>query len=443
MDLASIWLAVALLAGLVVGFVAARHFGKNDMGLDTLKRDREALQQQLDRERAARGDAEKSLMESRTRLEESQKNAAEKLQVLESARETLVVQFKAMAGEIMDANAKRFAEQSQSNLGTILDPLKERIVEFQKKVDDIYVSDTKDRTALKEQVQQLLVLNRTLSDDAQQLTSALRGSSKAQGNWGELILKRLLEDAGLQEGREFELQDSHTNEQGKRQQPDCVIRLPEQRALVVDSKVSLVAFERLTAAETPEDRSVALREHLQSLRAHIKGLDERRYERLYDTTIDFVVMFVPIEPAFMMAVTSDDRLFADAWDKNVLLVSPSTLMFVLRSVAYLWRQEAQSKNARDIAERGQALYDKLVGFVSDLEAVGGKLDSAQASYATALRKLHTGPGNVIRQAEMLRELGIKSNKTLPKSLVDAALEAGVEAAGDDATDGTVALPPAL
>jgi len=416
MDTAPLVLPAVLLIGVAAGFALARWAGAGAMR--AAREERTDLLKRLDSANLAREESDKSLVASRARLEA----ADDKLRMLDAAGESLSQQFRAVAAEIMDANAKRFAEQSQTNLGTLLNPLKERILEFQKKVDDVYVADTRDRTALKEQVQQLLVLNRTLSDDAQQLTSALRGSSKAQGNWGELILKRLLEDAGLQEGREFELQDSHTNEQGKRQQPDCVIRLPEQRAVVVDSKVSLVAFERLSTASTAEERATALKEHLQSLRAHIRGLEERRYERLYDTTIDFVVMFVPIEPAFMTAVTSDDRLFADAWDRNVLLVSPSTLMFVLRSVAYLWRQEAQSKNARDIAERGQLLYDKLVGFVNDLENVGSRIDAAQSSYTAAMRKLHTGPGNVIRQAEMLRELGIKSNKSLPKALVDAAGE---------------------
>lgn len=372
--------------------------------------------------------------------------ANEKLRLLESSQATLTEQFRAIAADVTEGNARRFAEQSQTNLGLLLDPLRQRLVEFQQKVDAVYVADTQDRAALKEQVQQLLVLNRTLSDDAQRLTSALRGSVKAQGNWGELILQRLLESAGLREGFEFDLQDAQRNDDGQRQQPDCVVRLPENRRLVIDAKVSLLAFERYATADTDAAREAALREHLQSLRAHVRGLAERRYEKLYEslqgTAIDFVVLFVPIEPAFTVAVTGDDTLFADAWSRNVLLVSPSTLLFVLRTVSYLWRQEAQSRNARDIAERGAQLYDKLAGFVQDLEAVGTKLDAARDSHAAALAKLATGRGNVIRQAELLRELGVKPSKALPKGLVEAATDEGAAATLSSAAATTGASPVA-
>ena len=347
--------------------------------------------------------------------------AEEKLQLLNDARERMSGEFKLLAGAIMEENAKRFAEQSQTQIGTVIDPLRERLVELQKKVEEVYVADAVDRSALREQVGQLVALNQTLSAEAHNLTNALRGSNKTQGNWGELILQRILEDAGLREGDEFLLQDSQSTEEGRRQQPDVVVQLPEGRKIIIDAKVSLLAFERATTAAADEERTAAVREHVTSVRSHVKGLSERRYEQLYDSTLDFVVMFVPIEPAFMMAVTGDERLCADAWDRNVLLVSPSTLLFVLRTVAYLWRQEAQSKNAKDIADRGAALYDKLVGFVKDLEEVGSRIASAQQSYDEALKKLSTGRGSVIRQAEMLKDLGVKSSKQLPKGLVDEAL----------------------
>lgn len=360
--------------------------------------------------------------------------ADEKIQLLNDARERLTGEFKLLASSIMEDNAKRFAEQSQTQIGTVIDPLRERLVELQKKVEDVYVADVKDRTALREQVTQLVALNQTLSTEAHNLTNALRGSNKAQGNWGELILQRILEDAGLRQGTEFVLQDSRASEDGRRQQPDVVVQLPEGRKIIIDAKVSLLAFERATSATSDEERGSALREHVLSVRNHVKGLSERRYEKLYDTTLDFVVMFVPIEPAFMMAVSEDERLCAEAWDKNVLLVSPSTLLFVLRTVAYLWRQEAQSKNAKDIADRGAALYEKLAGFVKDLEEVGSRIRSAHQSYDEAMKKLSTGRGSVVRQAELLKTLGVKTTKQLPKALVDEAM--GAEHERDDGSDGS-------
>lgn len=366
-------------------------------------------------------------------LSSERENASEKLQLLDDAKAKLSDQFKLIANDILQANSASFVEQSGTNLGGILDPFRARIADFQKKVEEIYVDDAKDRAALKEQVGLLLSLNNQLSEDAKNLTSALRGSNKSQGNWGELILQRILEDAGMSEGREFLLQDSQTSDEGKRQQPDVVIQLPEGRKIVVDAKISLVAFERGMTVEDEDEQRAALREHINSVRAHIRGLAERKYDQLYGASPDFVIMFVPLEPAFMMAVSTDERLCADAWDKNVLLVSPSTLLFVLRTVAYLWRQEAQSRNAKEIADRGSALYDKLAGFVNDLEAVGNKLNAAQQSYDSAYKKLSTGRGSVVRQAEMLSELGIKTTKRLPKALLD----------DEDQEAEVLALPPQL
>jgi DNA recombination protein RmuC len=356
----------------------------------------------------------------RERLSAEQEAAAQKLAVLNTAQEALTAQFKALAGDILDANSKRFAEQNQAGLSQILDPLRQRIVDFQKKVEDVYVEEGKDRSALKEQVRQLVSLNQALSEDAKNLTSALRGSAKSQGNWGELILERVLEASGLRKDEEYFVQDSQTSEDGKRQQPDVVINLPEQRRLVVDSKVSLVGYERLASAADDSERDKGLRQHLDSVRTHVKGLSEKRYQNLYGQSLDFVLMFVPIEPAFMVAVTNDQQLFMDAWERNVLLVSPSTLLFVVRTVAHLWRQEAQNRNAQEIAKRGAELYDRLVGFVEDLRSVGDKLSAAQTAYTNAEKRLSTGKGNVIRQAEMLRELGVKPTKQLNRALVDVA-----------------------
>ena len=267
-------------------------------------------------------------------------------------------------------------------------------------------------------------LNKTVSQEANNLTKALKGSNKTQGNWGELILERVLETAGLRKGEEFDVQESHTTGDGKRLQPDVVLHLPEDRHLVIDAKATLVAYEDYANAEDDKHREAALKRHLDAVRAHIKGLSDKNYQDLYGLkSLDFVLMFIPIEPAFMLAVTHDRELFMDAWNKNVLLVSPSTLLFVVRTVASLWRQEAQNRNAQDIAKRGAELYDKLAGFVEDMESLGTRLSQAQKDYDGAINKLSTGKGNVIRQAEMLKKLGVKPNKSLPSPMVEQANDA--------------------
>jgi DNA recombination protein RmuC len=352
----------------------------------------------------------------RTRTQAEQQNAEEKLNLLLQAKETLSDQFKTLATEILEEKSKRFAEQNQTSLGLLLEPLKTRLSEFQGKVEEVYVQEAKDRSALSTQVRQLVELNQALSQDAKNLTIALKGSAKTQGNWGELILERVLEASGLRKGNEYHVQDSQVREDGTRAQPDVVINLPEERKLVVDSKVSLLAYERYASAESDEERVVALRQHVESIRNHIKSLSDKQYQALYGKSL--------IEPAFMLAVTNDNELFMDAWRRNVLLVSPSTLLFVVRTVAHLWRQEAQSRNAQDIARRGAELYDKLCGFVEDLQLVGSRLGQAQKAYDSAHNKLAIGKGNVIRQAEMLRDLGVKPSKTLPQTLVESASAEG-------------------
>jgi DNA recombination protein RmuC len=373
----------------------------------------------------------------RQQLHNSQTALAERQAFVERAHETLGHQFRTLAGDILTTHSQRFAEQNQQNLGGLLEPLRERLGQFQQKVETLYVDESKERSALKAQVQELMQLNRTLSDDAKELASALRGSAKRLGNWGELVLERVLEASGLRRDHEYVIQDSRTDEDGQRRQPDVVIRLPEGRCLVVDSKLSLLAYERFASAEDDAARESALREHLLSVRAHIKGLSEKRYQTLYDDTLDFVLMFIPVEPAFITAVTHDEQLFADAWESNVLLVSPSTLLFVVRTVAHLWRQEARSRNAQEIARRGAELYDRLSGFVERLDEVGSKINSAQLAWTDARKKLAEGRGNVIRQAEMLKELGVRPAKQLPSELVAQAHEAD-----EFAQRGLKQVPPA-
>lgn len=355
-----------------------------------------------------------------TQLQAELKSSQEKLALLEEAKNTLSEQFKNVANDILEEKSKKFSEQNQTNLGQLLDPLRQQIHEFKGKVEEVYVQEGKDRSAMAEQVRQLVSLNQALSQEAKNLTNALKGNTKTQGNWGELVLERVLEASGLRKGQEYIVQDSQTREDGSRAQPDVVIMLPEQRKLVVDSKVSLNAYEEYTVADSEDERLQAARKHMDSVRKHVLGLSTKSYEKLYGNGLDFVLMFVPIEPAFMLAISNDDRLFMDAWERNVLLVSPSTLLFVVRTVAHLWRQEQQSRNAQDIAKRGAELYEKLVDFVKDLEQVGTRLRQAKDSYDDAHKRLSTGKGNVIRQAEMLRELGVKSTKKLPPEMVEIA-----------------------
>lgn len=396
----------------------------------TERNQREQAEAQANRLTTLLAEANGSLASERSQTEE-------KLALLQEARESMSNQFKSLANDILEEKSKKFTEQNQSNIGQLLDPLRTKLHEFQGKVEEVYVQEGKDRTALAEQVRQLMELNQVLSQDAKNLTSALKGSNKTQGNWGELILERVLEASGLRKGHEYDVQESHMRDDGTRAQPDVVVHLPENRHLIVDAKVSLVAYEACVAAEDDSARAVAIKRHLDSVRLHMKGLSEKNYQTLYGLgSLDFVLMFIPIEPAFMVAITHDQGLYMEALNKNVLLVSPSTLLFVVRTVAHLWRQEAQSRNAQEIAKRGAELYDRLCAFVVDLDKVGDRLRMTQDSYTDARNKLFVNKGNVIRQAEMLKQLGVKPSKSIPPAIVELASTE----ADDDA--GMVTLPAA-
>lgn len=401
------------------------------------------LREQLAAETAAREQADRlcaslraDLSEMKARYEAEVRQSEEKLALLTQARDALSNQFKTLANEILDEKSQKFAEQNKVNLGEILNPLNEKIKEFQGKVEEVYVQEGKDRSALGEQVRQLMELNKTLGEEAKNLTSALKGSNKSQGNWGELILERVLESSGLRKGHEYDTQESHMREDGSRAQPDVVLHLPGERHLVIDAKVSLIAYEQYVTAEDDSMRTGALKQHLDSVRGHLKGLSDKKYQDLHGVkSLDFVLMFIPIEPAFMLAVTGDESLFNEAWTRNVLLVSPSTLLFVVRTVAHLWRQEQQTRNAVEIAKRGAELYDRLSAFVGDLEKLGDRLGQAQDSYQEARNKLYRNKGNVIRQAEMLKQLGVKPSKSLPPAVLELADD------GDGLPQLTAEVPP--
>jgi len=384
-----------------------------------MRQQREQVQRELEGLRQREVALTRELATLSTELDNERRHTQEKIQLLTQARESLSEQFRNLANDILEDKSKRFTETNAVRLGELLGPLGLKIAEFQKKVEHVYDTEGRARSELAGQVKQLMELNQVLSADAKNLTQALKGSNKAQGNWGELILERVLEGSGLRKGHEYVVQENHTREDGSRAMPDVVIRLPEDRHLVVDAKVSLNAYEQAITLEDDKQREAAVKRHVESLRAHIRGLSSKNSQQLYDIrSLDFVIMFIPVEPAFMLAISNDPELFMEAWSKHVLLVSPSTLLFVLRTVEHLWRQEAQSRNAQDIASRGTELYDKLVGFVSDLEDVGERLKQAQTSYDKARNKFSSGRGNVIRQAEMLKTLGVRSTKSLPAGWVE-------------------------
>ena len=357
------------------------------------------------------------------RLNTERQQSTEKLELLTSARVELSNQFEALANRILEEKSKRFTEQNQTNLSQLLAPLSEKIKSFQQKVEDVYVKETEGRSALAEQVKMLVSMNQQLSDGTDRLTRALTTSAKAQGDLGEMILEKILESSGLRKDEEYFVQNSFRNEDARNVRPDVIVKLPENKHLVIDSKVSLTAYSEYVNAETDDARKLALARHMDSVRKHIRELADKNYQSLHQLqSIDFVCMFVPIEGAFMAAISNDPELWASSYERNVLLVSPSTLLFVVRTVAHLWRQERQKQNVQDIVNRGAELYDKLVGFVEDLKSVGDRLEQAKASYGLALNKLSNGKGNVIRQAEMLKSLGVKPKKNLPTDLLDASAE---------------------
>jgi len=342
---------------------------------------------------------------------------------IENLQENFRNEFKNLANDILEEKTKKFTEQNRSKLDEILKPLSEKIRDFEKKVEDTYDKESKQRFSLEKEIKNLAELNQQISKEANNLTHALKGQTKTQGNWGEIILESILEKSGLVRDREYSVQASYTNEQGKRLQPDVIIAYPGVRSLVVDSKVSLLAYERYASAETKEEQDKALRDHLLSVRTHIAELSSKNYQDLYQLKgLDFVILFMPVEPAYLIAMQAEPDLWSYAYERRVLLISPTNLIAVLRMISNLWRVEYQNKNAVEIARQSADLLDKFVGFLEDLEDVGRKLESTRQSYDASMNKLSTGKGNLIRRAEKIKELGAKPSKEIPKTLLDKAEE---------------------
>ena len=364
-------------------------------------------------------------VKAETELEAERRQSADKLSTLQQstqeAKAVLSDQFKNLANEILEEKSRRFAEQNQQNLDTLLKPLQEKLTDFRKQVDETYQSEARERFALKQEVERLAGLNLRMTDETRALTNALKGESKTQGDWGELVLETILENSGLRKGEEYVVQDTQTISDGSRLQPDVVIRLPESKHLVIDSKVSITAYTRYMQSDDEDVKISELNSHVLSIKQHIQGLSAKNYQDLYGVgSIDFVLMFIPIEPAFLAAMRHAPEIYQDALKKNIVIVCPSTLLATVRTVAHLWRQEQQNRNAQEIARQCASLYDKFVGFVEDLDKVGQRLEQAQVSYSDAVGKLKTGRGNLIRTAENVKKLGVKPNKSLPSKLTDVA-----------------------
>ena len=386
-----------------------------------LEKSRAEVEEERCRLADALTDREKALSTAHTRLEEQAKQNAERLQQLEEAKRKMAAEFENLANRILEEKGKQFAEKSHADLAHTLNPLREQLEGFRTKVEEIHRNDTRERGALAEQLRNLHELNQRITAEAANLTRALKGDKKAQGNWGELILERVLEESGLRRGHEYEVQGSFRNEEGKLLRPDVVIQLPDDKQLVVDSKVSLVAYTEYVAAEDDATRAAALKAHVDAVRNHIKGLSEKDYSALPGLhSLDFTLLFMPIEAAFMAAFEADEKLFSDAFERKIAVVTPTTLLATLRTVESIWRYEQRNRNAQLIADKAGSLYDKLRGFVEDMERLGNQINTLNGTYDAAMNKLTEGRGNLIRQAESFVELGVKVKKSLPAALIEKA-----------------------
>jgi len=359
------------------------------------------------------------LSELETRLMEDRKHAEEKLALLREAKDQLKMEFQNIANKIFEDKSRKFTSQNQENLDGILAPVREQLTEFKRKIEDVYDKESKERVSLFNEIANLKTLNQRISEDAVNLTNALRGQSKTQGAWGEIILERLLEESGLQKGREYETQAGCRDEKGRQRRPDVIIHLPDEKDVIVDSKVSLTAYERYCSAKDDKERERELERHILSLRMHIKCLSERNYEALPGVrSLDFVLLFLPVEGAFMAAIENGGGLFNEALERNIILVSPSTLLATLRTIQNIWRYEYQNRNAQVIAKKAGNLHDKFVGFIEALEDIGHKIGKAREAYDAAHNRLTSGRGNLIRRAQELENLGVKTQKSMPAPLAE-------------------------
>lgn len=388
---------------------------------EAVKQERQQYFDELGQMREQKSRLETQLREQQARHEQMNQANAEKLQILEQAEVRLKQQFEHLANQLFEEKTAKVDLQNRQSLEGLLSPLKEQLEGFKKQVNDSFSQEAKERHTLVHELKNLQRLNEQMTREAVNLTQALKGDNKQQGNWGEVVLARVLAESGLREGHEYETQVNLQSEAGKRYQPDVIVHLPQNKQVVVDSKMALVAYERYFNAETDAERDRALSAHLTALRAHIKGLSMKDYHKLKGIqSLDYVLMFIPVEPAFQVAIQADPSLIKDAMEQNIILVSPTTLLVALRTIDNLWRNERQNENAKLIAQRATKLYDKLRLFIDDMEGLGGALDRANQTYQGAMNKLATGRGNVIRQAESFRQLGVEIKRPISSDLAQLA-----------------------
>lgn len=390
-----------------------------------------------EKESTANGDEAQTIIDLNREIAAKDQEIKNLREINEGQEEKLRTQFENLATKILDDTTKKFTDQNKVNLNNILDPLGVKIKEFEKKVNDTYVKGTKERSTLAEQIKNLSELNIRMSKDAINLTKALKGDSKTQGDWGEFKLEMILEKAGLMNGVHYSTQGSFQDEEGKHKRPDVIVNLPEGKCLVIDSKVSLTAYANYYQSEDDVEREGHLKDHVTSMKNHVQDLSSKNYQKLYQINApDYVLMFVPIEPAFMLAIHADQDLMAWAVEKkNIVIVPTSTLLATISMVSSIWKQEDQKRNVLEIARQGGALYDKFVGFVDDLINVGKRLKSAKDSYDGAMNKLSTGKDNLVRKTENIKALGAKTSKSLPDSLIQRAItdDSGEASQSDEAS----------
>lgn len=418
-------IVAATLVGFALGWILSRRLapksgsGESAFLITELDRVRNELSREQDRAKAAELESAVSLKELemlKTRLEEQKTQ-------LTTLEERFRTEFKNIANDLLEDKSRKFTLQNKENLDALLSPLGKKIEEFKTRVNEVYQQENNQRQQLTGEIRLIRDLNNKISEQTRSLTEALRMDTKAQGSWGEVVLQRILERSGLREGHEYETQQSHTNEEGRRLQPDVVVRLPGSKFIVVDSKVSLTAYERFVSEENPELRDEHMGDHVKSIRTHVRTLKSKRYDELLkDGSPDFVLMFIPIESAHSVALQADAELYSDAFSENIILVSPTTLMATLATIDTVWKREYQSQNAIEIAKRGGQLVDKFAGFVESLMEIGNRLDQARQSYDTALGRLSEGRGNLVSQAKMLKQLGVRSTKELPDGLLREAFD---------------------
>ena len=364
-------------------------------------------------------DLNKALAAQEQIIQHQKEKLQEQEKSVQQTQEQLRLEFSNIANLLLEEKSRKFTLQNQENLDSLLNPLQEKIKLFEQKIEHFYGDESKERATLKEQIRQLTQLNQQMNEETRNLTNALKGEAKTQGNWGELILEQILEKSGLRKGMEYFTQSYYINEEGQRQFPDLIVHLPNKRHVVIDSKMSLTAYERYHSAASLEQQQQAIKEHLTSVKKHIKELSVKKYQQIYElNSLDFVLMFIPLEAAFALAMQNDHSLFYQAFEQNVIIVSPMTLLATTRTIANVWKQENQSRYALEIAQEGGKMYDKFVNFIADLELIGNRIKHLDDGYNEAMKKLQYGKGNLISRATKLKELGAKTTKQLPKKFED-------------------------